>query len=303
MATYFYTKNDDGNMQIDDDYEAIVSIKSGTIYANIATGQIYGLVLTAPATSAGFRIDSGEIFISPPVPYGGTFVVYVATNGNIPIYYEQFARCTDLPKSDHLAGMEIYNSAGKMLFTTKYRTFSAYTGHYARYYSAKSIPLSTGTTVVVKDDADSDIDVLCQPEVAALFYGEYYASNPSIGMELIHKACIENAAGVAAWSCTVAKGGVVQSTTAPWLPSLYTPNDNNRNRVYAAGYKFADNGTKISIGQKMSMFYVTSLLGGGTLTHINKTDKYIPRTGATLTNSMQYGITAHSYIFNIFKPL
>ena len=114
MATYFYTKNDDGNMQIDDDYEAIVSIKSGDIYAKIAAGQIYGLVLTAaPATSAGFRIDSGEIFISPPVPYGGTFVVYVATNGNNQ-YIVNSCQMPDLPKSGHLAGItKSINSAGE----------------------------------------------------------------------------------------------------------------------------------------------------------------------------------------------
>ena len=300
MATYFYTKNDNGDMQIDDNYEAIVSIKSGTVQANINNGQLYGLVLTSPAHCVGFYIDSGELFISPAVPYGDTFVVYVAADSNTTIHYEMLARCTSLSKAEHLAGMEIYNASGKLLFSTQYRTFSAYLGKYARYASTTSIPLINGNTMVIQPGSDPEADMLYLLE-ALTGYAASSDSGAAVAMDALYKACISYATGVEAWSVDVPSGSLVASTTEPWFPSYETTVGAETKAIYTAGYKFSANGTKISIGQKMQKFYANSLLGGGTLQDINRTIRTWEYRGNTI--SEQYGISSHGYIFNIFKPL
>lgn len=299
MATYFYTKHDDGTMQIDDGYEAVQSIKSGSVSADITKGQLYGLALTAPAHCAAFRIDRGELFISPPTLYGSTMIYYVATNGSTPIYYEQFARSTSLSASSSLAGMELYDSAGKVVFTTKYRTYSAYIGHYAKFVSVREID---GAVIL---DSNPEFDFLSDAEMAFTYYAEAYGINRAIYLE--EQATMgAGVPGAGAWSATVPAEAVIQSSSAPWLPGLCA-SSSTMNRVYLAGYHFTANanGTRtISIGgETMKTFNVTTILGQGALSDINRTDNYIPGTGATLSGyHRRFGLHGHGYIFNVFKP-
>ena len=121
MSSYFQCYNGDNVLQIDDTFVTKVLSSRGKISGcSCSAGNWYGLITDTPTS---FRINYGTIYILPQVIFGGHIVTYVTTdNVNDNIEFFQWVNASSISKMEHGAGLEIYDSSGKLVFTSSNKT-------------------------------------------------------------------------------------------------------------------------------------------------------------------------------------
>lgn len=117
MSTYFETKNDDGGIQITDNESTFQVVRSGEISANYKNGEWYGFSLINSESFATFKVDNGNLLISPMYIYNGKRIQYVSSDGE-KIKYKVFGESKAVQPSEHLVGIEVYNAQREIVYSS-----------------------------------------------------------------------------------------------------------------------------------------------------------------------------------------
>lgn len=284
MSAYFYTLNDNGELQIDDSTVLQMVSKTNTVSANVTAGKLYCYQLDSNTLSAAFSIDSGTLYISPQgINSNGTRWYLVGANNNNTITCKQIIINTNLsPASSPFAGMEIYNASGKVIYSTKYECMSMET-FCNRPYKFSNFTNGPGTMEFesMYDDGYYACPGNIQP---GLLVGWYY--DHGVVDNCFYKPLGQH--GVDAWSYTARTKPYIQALMSPWFPSVMQTSD-NKQYVYMCGYKIS--GNTVSLETTMQKYKITSYNG---LSPDFNWDAYTG-DGGVHTN----GVCATSYMFNV----
>lgn len=117
MSTYFETVNNDGGIQITDKESTFQVVRSGEVSANYQNGEWYGFSLINSESFATFKVNNGNLLISPMYICNGKRVQYVSSDGEN-IKYKVFGDSKKITPSEHLVGIEIYNAQKEIVYSS-----------------------------------------------------------------------------------------------------------------------------------------------------------------------------------------
>lgn len=117
MSTYFETINDGGGIQLSDSSSIYQVVRTGKVSSNYSNGEWYGFALGDSESFATFKVDSGNLLISPMYIYNGRRIQYISSDG-ADIKYNVFGDSRTVKPSDHLVGLEIYNGNGETAYSS-----------------------------------------------------------------------------------------------------------------------------------------------------------------------------------------
>lgn len=123
MSTYFETIDNDNGIQLSDNSPTYQVIRTGELSANYQKGEWYGFSLSNTESFATFKVNSGNLLISPMYIYNGRRIQYVSSDGSS-IKYKVFGDSRSVPPSTHLTGIEVYNNNSEVVYSSALDTLN-----------------------------------------------------------------------------------------------------------------------------------------------------------------------------------
>ena len=273
MATYLEIKNDEQITQIGDTYEVQCVVRKGQVNANINSGQIYGFALNKNEKRALFNVDSGDLIVSPPFLFNGDMIHYIASTGS-PINYVTLGMPSDLSPQSHGAGMEVYDSNGKMVFSSFYEQVN-YKG---------AVPISPDPSIFTDSARDSHFEHAIG-QLIGYPGAERYPSYTYNGDKRAY-VCVQNAP-------FLNSGG----GNTRWTPSYICRHLTYGRFTYSSPNSF-------TVPKSLGEHRLNSLLGVGSLDQLSRETWRGPDDGPLSGQSVNYsGCYFLSYYFNIFESV
>ncbi|MGE9900485.1 hypothetical protein [Mitsuokella multacida] len=273
MSTYFETIDNDNGIQLSDNSPIYQVVRTGELSANYRNGEWYGFSLSNAESFATFKVDSGNLLISPMYIYNNRKIQYVSSDGSS-IKYKVFGDSRSVTPSTHLTGIEVYNDNREVVYSSALDTLN-----YKLYKSI--LPYSS---IYNGTGRDSDF------------------------MKIWNNMMVN---GKILWDLYAYSGKdpYIMSYTIPWVVGYFTT-EKKYGFVYgrkeygihfATGYKFSSPDSFSTHSQTFLITNMSTLKGDGDLHQLG----IITKSGGSSHDSEGHhwnyaGIFCISYMFHIF---